>query len=964
MKKLYIVLIILSSLLYASNICAQAASSTWMLNNASQLTSVNAGNITGSVESISPGSGQFGMNVFDYSADGQRLWEGVAGWLAGSEELTRFIQFDALPAGGNSLTVNNVSFNYGAVGVDNNIQSNAYYSIDGWITRTPLNQSHLAYPGSSMLSFTQNLSVTISSGATFSVRIYPYSIVNSSPLGPTFAVHNNVVISGTVAAKKNCVILVTNVAGKWGKSVLLTARLQETGPAGNTNLPGKKVSMGTRESDTCDCPLGDKFNSSGTTDANGVVSIAYTIPQDSILSSMKAPQDSVAHTIKAEFTGDANYNAISGTGKLIVVRHVASLTVVPTTAVFGQPVVFTATLMDNDNGGKGVSNQSLKFYKISPGTRLGDTSRAYIGSGKTNSNGVASISYTLPQDSVISSISVSFAGDANYSPKNGTGIFTNTLKNSILQVTNIAGKWGKSVLLTSRLQETGPAGNTNLPNRKISFSRESDTCDCPNAIIRFIGSGTTDANGIASISYTIPQDSVLSSMKAPQDSVAHTIKAEFAGDANYNPQSILGKLTVVRHVASLTVSSTTAVFGQPVVFSATLIDNDNSGNGISKQLIKLYLDKVYVNSGTTNASGVASISFTGPQDSVSHSITTSFAGDANYSSQSSTVTLNFTLKNSVIQITNVAGKWGKSVLLTARLQETGVAGNTNLPNKKISFSRESDTANVPIRYIGSGTTDANGIASISYTIPQDSILSSMKAPQDSVAHTITVSFAGDAKYNPQNISGKLMVVRHVASLTVSPTTAVIGQPVVFSATLIDNDNSGKGVSNQSLKFYKIGPGTKEGDTSRAYIGSGKTNANGVASMSYILPQDSVISSISVSFAGNVNYSSQNATGKFTYTLTGVEKNPIAIPTKFDLLQNYPNPFNPTTTINYQLPQSGFVTIKVFDILGREVATLVHVNKQIGYYSANFDAGKLTSGIYFYTIRVNNYIESKKMLLLK
>jgi hypothetical protein len=287
-----------------------------------------------------------------------------------------------------------------------------------------------------------------------------------------------------------------------------------------------------------------------------------------------------------------------------------------------------------------------------------------------------------------------------------------------------------------------------------------------------------------------------------------------------------------------------------------------------------------------------------------------------------------------------------------------------LPNKKISFSRESDTANVPIRYIGSGTTDANGIASISYTIPQDSILSSMKAPQDSVAHTITVSFAGDAKYNPQNISGKLMVVRHVASLTVSPTTAVIGQPVVFSATLIDNDNSGKGVSNQSLKFYKIGPGTKEGDTSRAYIGSGKTNANGVASMSYILPQDSVISSISVSFAGNVNYSSQNATGKFTYTLTGVEKNPIAIPTKFDLLQNYPNPFNPTTTINYQLPQSGFVTIKVFDILGREVATLVHVNKQIGYYSANFDAGKLTSGIYFYTIRVNNYIESKKMLLLK
>jgi hypothetical protein len=771
-------------------------------------------------------------------------------------------------------------------------------------------------------------------------------------------------INQTIVPKINCVIQITDAAGKWGKSVLLTARLQEPGVAGNTNLPYKKISF-SRESDTAkDAILGGVVGS-GTTDQSGIASISYTIPQDSILSSMKAPQDSVAHSIKAEFAGDANYNTQSILGKLTVVRHVPGLTVTPTTAVFGQQVVFSATLMDNDNGGKGVSNQSLKFYKISPGTREGDTARAYIGSGKTNANGVASISYTLPQDSVISSISVSFAGDANYSPKSGTGKFTNTLKNSILVVTNIAGKWGKSVLLTARLQETGPAGNTNLPGKKVSMgTRESDTCDCPLGD-KFNSSGTTDANGVVSIAYTIPQDSISSSMKAPQDSVAHTIKAEFAGDSIYNAISGTGKLIVVRHVASLTVSSTTAVFGQPIVFSATLIDNDNSGNGISKQLIKLYLDKVYVNSGTTNASGVASISFTAPQDSVSHSITASFAGDANYSSQSSTVTLNFTLKNSVIQITNVAGKWGKSVLLTARLQETDVAGNTNLPNKKISFSRESDTANVPIaRYIGSGTTDANGIASISYTIPQDSILSLMKAPQDSVAHTITVSFAGDAKYNPQSISGKLMVVRHVSGLIVTPTIGVIGQPVVFTATLIDNDNSGKGVSNQLLKFYKISPGTRLGDTSRAYIGSGKTNANGVASISYTLPQDSVISSISVSFAGDVNYSSQNATGKFTYTLTGIEKNPIAIPTKFDLSQNYPNPFNPTTTINYQLPQDGFVTIKVFDILGKEVVTLVHENKQAGYYSSNFDANKLTSGIYFYTIRINNYIESKKMMLLK
>jgi len=80
--------------------------------------------------------------------------------------------------------------------------------------------------------------------------------------------------------------------------------------------------------------------------------------------------------------------------------------------------------------------------------------------------------------------------------------------------------------------------------------------------------------------------------------------------------------------------------------------------------------------------------------------------------------------------------------------------------------------------------------------------------------------------------------------------------------------------------------------------------------------------------------------------------------------NFPNPFNPTTTINYQLPENGFVTIKVYDMLGKEVATLVNESKSAGYYNVNFDASKLTSGVYIYTINANNFIQSKKMLLMK
>jgi len=88
-----------------------------------------------------------------------------------------------------------------------------------------------------------------------------------------------------------------------------------------------------------------------------------------------------------------------------------------------------------------------------------------------------------------------------------------------------------------------------------------------------------------------------------------------------------------------------------------------------------------------------------------------------------------------------------------------------------------------------------------------------------------------------------------------------------------------------------------------------------------------------------------------------------IPKEYSI-SNYPNPFNPSTTINYQLPENGFVTIKVYDILGKEVATLVNENKQAGYHKIDFDGSKLTSGIYIYTIKANNFAQSKKMILAK
>ena len=85
---------------------------------------------------------------------------------------------------------------------------------------------------------------------------------------------------------------------------------------------------------------------------------------------------------------------------------------------------------------------------------------------------------------------------------------------------------------------------------------------------------------------------------------------------------------------------------------------------------------------------------------------------------------------------------------------------------------------------------------------------------------------------------------------------------------------------------------------------------------------------------------------------------------FKLSQNYPNPFNPTTTIQYEIPNSGMVTLKVYDILGREVSTLVSQYENSGSYNVNFNAINLASGVYFYRLQAGNFIQTKKMVLLK
>jgi hypothetical protein len=99
-------------------------------------------------------------------------------------------------------------------------------------------------------------------------------------------------------------------------------------------------------------------------------------------------------------------------------------------------------------------------------------------------------------------------------------------------------------------------------------------------------------------------------------------------------------------------------------------------------------------------------------------------------------------------------------------------------------------------------------------------------------------------------------------------------------------------------------------------------------------------------------------------IVGISNTNKNIPDKFELLQNYPNPFNPTTNIKYQIANNSYVSLKIYDVLGKEVATLVNEFKQAGTYELTFNAGKLSSGIYFYKIVAENYSETKIMTVVK
>ncbi len=252
-----------------------------------------------------------------------------------------------------------------------------------------------------------------------------------------------------------------------------------------------------------------------------------------------------------------------------------------------------------------------------------------------------------------------------------------------------------------------------------------------------------------------------------------------------------------------------------------------------------------------------------------------------------------------------------------RVELDGVSATTNqgqdinIPLKSFDYTKNADMSD-PWQYLQ--TEDSTAIAGVSNVTLNLSVTTSNNAKADSI-----------------------QLLAQKAANVVTPTELDIynGGELIYTRTLSGKD----AILNRKIEF-PIPGGTLLG-LKPVIKFSAQGDQSAVVKFSTIENTISTAPSLSQQLAAN--------------TVT---------PTSFNLHQNYPNPFNPSTIISYDIPKSGFVTLKVYDLLGRKITTLYNGNQKAGTYNVSFDASRLSSGVYFYQLRAGDFVSIKKMVLLK
>ncbi len=568
---------------------------------------------------------------------------------------------------------------------------------------------------------------------------------------PIFSVDGSGAIAGnvTIAGVTPTNLAVNPASGNNGNSVNLIATLTNGSP-----ISGQTVYY----------YLNGSLLGNATTNGSGIATLPYTITQGVGI-----------HQILAQFLGDGVYSGSIGTNNLTV-NYIPTNLVVngPVNTNYRDVVNLTATLTDFTGG---ALYDKMVYFNVNGN---------YAGAAKTNGAGIATFQYTVTQGAGIYQLLATFLADTVYSGSNATNSFTLTPSTTSLTVEPKTGYYNNTVSLTANLTDT--ANNIPVSGKTINFSVNGNP----------VGSATTAANGIATLAY-----------KPLLTQGTYEILAQFAGTTGYTGSNGTNNLTINLTPTGYYPLSTTFYVNYNNTVNLTTRLRDNNYNYLNNKTVSFSVNGTPIGSVVTNtisgSVGTATIPFTANLTPGTYQVLVQFAGDSIYNASNVTYNLVVNYNPTKLNVTAKSGIYNGKVNLTATLKDTL---NTVMSGKTVYFYVNNSSSP-----IGSGITDALGVATYEYTIAQGAGV-----------YPISAQFLAEGGYNASTNSSTLTVSPAQSYMSVNPASGYTGDNVALTANLWDINAIA--VPGKFIDFY----------VDNIIQGTSQTDINGVATWIYTITQ--------------------------------------------------------------------------------------------------------------------------------